>query len=129
MEFTLKLPYPPSNNHYKRKNKNFGKISKRTGKKIKLFVLEPETDRYHREVWFRFRIQGGKKLLSKTIRMEVLVYPPDRRKRDLDNVLKVLMDSLQKAEAYEDDFYIQELMLVRKEIIIGGELIVKLMEI
>lgn len=127
MEFTLRLPYPPSNNHYKKLGAS--RINSRTGKKTRAFYLAPETSRYHREVAFRFLTQGGKKLLSKAIRMEVLVSPPDRRKRDLDNLLKVLSDSLQKCGAYEDDFYIQELLVVRCEVVIGGEVIVKLMEL
>lgn len=127
MEFTLRLPYPPSNNHYKKLGAE--RFNSRTGKLSRSFYLSPETDRYHREVAFRFRVQKGVQLKSKNIRMQIDVYPPDKRRRDLDNVCKVVLDSLQKCEAYEDDFYIQELIVVRREIAIAGELVVHLKEL
>lgn len=39
--------------------------------------------------------------------------PPDRRKRDLDNVLKALLDAIAKGGAIDDDFDIQEITIRR----------------
>jgi crossover junction endodeoxyribonuclease RusA len=43
------------------------------------------------------------------------VYPPDARKRDLDNLLKCLLDSLQTAKVYEDDSQIDYLLIKREK--------------
>jgi crossover junction endodeoxyribonuclease RusA len=42
------------------------------------------------------------------------IYPPDRRKRDMDNVCKVVSDALTKAGVWSDDFQIDRLVLIRK---------------
>jgi len=54
--------------------------------------------------------------------MTIDVYPPDKRKRDLDNICKNLLDSLQKAQIYPDDNQIDLLIIQRKEVVKGGKL-------
>lgn len=51
-----------------------------------------------------------------TGRVEVLIdaYPPDRRKRDLDNILKPLLDILQDYGVLEDDEQIDILTVRRR---------------
>lgn len=51
-------------------------------------------------------------------RLEVLlhVYPPDRRRRDLDNLLKAILDVLAHAGVFKDDFQVWDLRIVRKGI-------------
>ena len=39
----------------------------------------------------------------------IKAYPPDRRKRDLDNIMKATQDSLQKGGAMFDDSQIKKL--------------------
>lgn len=46
--------------------------------------------------------------------MWVTVYPPDRRKRDLDNLLKVLQDAITDGLRI-DDSHIQSVAIVRSE--------------
>ncbi len=48
-------------------------------------------------------------------RFEVLIdaYPPDRRKRDLDNILKPLLDVLQEYGIFPDDEQI-DILIVRR---------------
>ena len=45
------------------------------------------------------------------IRLEAIVTRPDRRRRDVDNLLKSLLDALDHAEVYEDDSQIQDLRI------------------
>ncbi|WP_256824678.1 RusA family crossover junction endodeoxyribonuclease, partial [Pseudomonas aeruginosa] len=45
-------------------------------------------------------------------------------KRDLDNLLKGLLDSLTKAGAWDDDGLVDDLRIVRGEVIAGGEVLV-----
>jgi crossover junction endodeoxyribonuclease RusA len=42
-------------------------------------------------------------------------FPPDRRRRDLDNLLKPTLDALQHGGVYEDDSQIDLLLVRRRE--------------
>jgi crossover junction endodeoxyribonuclease RusA len=50
------------------------------------------------------------------IRVAINVYPPDNRVRDLDNILKVPMDAMQKLCIYKNDSQIDELHVYRKDV-------------
>jgi Holliday junction resolvase RusA-like endonuclease len=130
--YELTLPYPPSNNHYKGivKNPKRPRISKRTGRAIMQFFTPNETKRYHIEVAHRFKIQNGLKMGDKRLRVEIDVYPPlGRRSYDLDNVPKVVLDALQKAEAFNNDSKIDYLLIVRKEKYLEGMLKVRISDL
>ena len=43
------------------------------------------------------------------MKLTLSVYPPDKRKRDIDNILKALLDSLTNAKVYLDDSLIKQL--------------------
>jgi crossover junction endodeoxyribonuclease RusA len=45
--------------------------------------------------------------------MTVIATPPDHRRRDLDNILKALQDSMQAAGVYNDDHQIDDLRVTR----------------
>jgi Holliday junction resolvase RusA-like endonuclease len=47
--------------------------------------------------------------------MFVDAYPPDRRRRDLDNILKAILDALQHAGCYADDSQIHALRAIKQE--------------
>lgn len=47
-------------------------------------------------------------------------YPPDRRRRDIDNILKCLLDSLVNAGVMEDDSLIKRLHMEMREPIPEG---------
>jgi crossover junction endodeoxyribonuclease RusA len=61
-------------------------------------------------------------------RLEVVIHarPPDRRKRDLDNLLKSVLDALVKGGAIPDDGQIDKLAIVRGEPLKGGAITVGL---
>jgi crossover junction endodeoxyribonuclease RusA len=50
------------------------------------------------------------------LRVEIEAFPPDKRKRDLDNVLKSLLDSLTHAGVWEDDSQIEDLRIYKATI-------------
>ena len=50
--------------------------------------------------------------------------PPDRRRRDLDNLPKALLDALQRGGLYEDDSQIDRLLIQRCEPTPGGSIVV-----
>ncbi len=62
------------------------------------------------------------------LRMEIQAFPPDKRKRDLDNPLKACWDSLQHAQVYVDDSQIDQLLITRMPKI-AGKFIVTINEI
>lgn len=100
---TVWLPYPPSVNHY------WG-----TRGKIRFIGAAGKAFRQAAMLaWYATRAQG---FGSARIKVTVEVYPPDRRKRDLDNVLKAAFDALGHARAYEDDSQIDWLSVERKEV-------------
>jgi crossover junction endodeoxyribonuclease RusA len=74
------------------------------------------------DVYYLIRSQQCKTLTSKQLRLELYVYPPDLKKRDLDNLCKAVLDALQRAGIYGDDFYIQQLYLQRMEVKKHGEI-------
>ena len=50
------------------------------------------------------------------LRVEIEACPPDKRKRDLDNILKSLLDSMTHAGVWEDDSQIQDLRIYKSTI-------------
>lgn len=52
--------------------------------------------------------------------VEVVLFPPDKRRRDLDNHMKALLDALTHAGIWEDDSQIDQLQIYRGEVIQDG---------
>ena len=98
---TLDLPYPPSLNRYYR---SFG------GR----VVISREGRRYTDSV-VSILSSCGMTAIRKKVRMRIDVYPPDARRRDIDNILKCLLDSLVKGGALEDDSLIRGLSIEMRE--------------
>jgi crossover junction endodeoxyribonuclease RusA len=61
--------------------------------------------------------------------VDVIVHPPDRRRRDVDNCLKSLLDALQHGGAYQDDSQIVRLSIEKRKPIKGGLTIVQIQEV
>lgn len=123
---TFTLPYPPSVNHYK----SVGQLVRtKSGKLYQKRFNSPETTAFYYKVWQAIRFKAPLRPLESTISLEVSVYPPDKRKRDLDGILKVLMDSLQRGGLILDDYQVARLLVIRRDIIPGGQVIVQLSEI
>jgi crossover junction endodeoxyribonuclease RusA len=55
-------------------------------------------------------------------------FPPDRRRRDLDNLAKPTLDALEHAGVYEDDSQIDLLIIRRQDVVHGGRLEVSVTE-
>lgn len=94
----IKLPYPPSINHYYGLLRSGGKYIKKAGLDFRLAV--------------KLAINGNS-FGAKPLSMIVDLYQKDRRLRDYDNPLKALNDALTKAELWLDDSQVNE-CLVRK---------------
>jgi crossover junction endodeoxyribonuclease RusA len=57
----------------------------------------------------------GIRPLDGALDMEIDLYPPDRRRRDIDNTQKALLDSLAHGGAYHDDGQIDHLDIWRRK--------------
>ena len=99
---TLRLPWPPSVNDFYR--------SVGRGK-----VLISATGReYIATVGGHVRLQQPRWVtLTGRIGVELLVTVPDRRRRDLDNLLKPLLDCLTKSHVWADDCQIDRITIER----------------
>lgn len=125
---TIVLPYPPSVNHYKKIGRT---IKTASGKMYQQRVNSDKTRIYFYQVWMKavqMSRQGDNGFRDATISVEVDVFPADKRKRDLDGILKVLLDALQHAGVYNDDNQIARLLVTRRSMISGGEIVVRINE-
>ncbi len=111
---TYELPYPPSVNHYWRR------VGWRT-------LISRAGRRYRRTVVAMLTLMRAKPLNGPLL-VRVKVFPPDARRRDLDNLQKALLDALEHGGAFADDFQIAKLELERAEIVPGGKVIVVITE-
>jgi Holliday junction resolvase RusA-like endonuclease len=68
----------------------------------------------------------GIEKLSGDLCVRVEVHPPDGRRRDLDNTMKSLLDSLQHGGAYEDDSQIVDLHAIKRPIEPEGKVVVRM---
>ena len=117
------LPYPPSVNHYWESNIRYVK------KKARINVrVSKKGVAYRKEVVYLCKKMKIPKLKGK-VNVRVIVNPPDRRKRDLDNLLKALLDALSAGNVYDDDFQVERLSMVRQEVVKNGRVKVIIKEI
>jgi crossover junction endodeoxyribonuclease RusA len=81
-----------------------------------------EVQKYVQDVGYLILHQRIKPLQSKRLRIDLFVYPPDNKRRDLDNICKAVLDALQHANVFADDFYIQQLYVERCTVRMYGEI-------
>lgn len=112
---SISLPWPPSVNHYWRR---VGKVTK----------VSAEGRKYRQDV---INLVAARQIepLQDRLAVHVRAYPPDRRRRDLDNLPKALLDSMQHAGLYADDGQIDWLLIERGDVREGGSVEVHLREI
>lgn len=103
----LILPFPPSVNSY-------------WGFKGSHRYLTPKAKDFKQSVFWLFRQSQHKGFGGHRLSVSIIFQAPDRRKRDLDNYLKSLLDSLTQAGVYNDDSQIDFLSVSRGDIAQGG---------
>ena len=109
----LDLPWPPTANTYWRHvpwGKGVRSLISRQGRQ------------YRERVQGEALRQGGQARIQGAIRVEIHAYPPDRRRRDLDNLLKAALDAMGHAGVYEDDSQITALSVTRERVEKPGRL-------
>ena len=108
----LELPYPPSVNHYWRRVGARTLIS-RGGRAFRLAVCS-------------ILAAYGIRPLAGPLEVFIDLYPPDRRRRDVDNTQKALLDALAHGGAYFDDSQVVHLDTWKREPLDGGKAVVRI---
>ena len=118
---TLELPFPPTANTYYR-TVRMGKLCRvilsNRGRKYKeevareLTIIQNDNQTRYDELPF---------LPTDRLAVDIRLFAPNRRKYDIDNRIKPLLDALAYAVVYPDDEAIDEITVHRHEIIKGGK--------
>ncbi len=114
----IRLPWPPSVNHFYRAIGR-GRV-----------VISDEGREYiDRAGWSVFEQHPKCKRLAGRLSVTIMATMPDKRKRDIDNILKVSIDCLTKSHVWNDDSQIDKLAIERGAVCGPGWLDVCITEI
>lgn len=97
----LELPWPPSVNHYWRFGRGHFHISSE-GRAYKLMVAG-------------IIATAGIRPFSGNVRVTLDAHPPDRRRRDLDNLEKAVFDACAVRRGFATGLYFDDVQVKRKE--------------
>lgn len=103
----IELPWPPSINNY---------YSVVHGRK----VLSKRGRQYKKDAVHLMMEQVIGKNLQGKVAINIHAHPPDNRKRDLDNILKPVLDSLTEYGVFPDDSVVDDLRIMRFPKVKGG---------
>ncbi len=99
MQIELTLPWPPSVNSIWRQGRRH-------------VYRDPKYLSWIKESHGEWLIQRGKiRSIKGEFRLEIALYPPDKRLRDIDNLPKCLLDFLQNAGIIENDHFCRSLLV------------------
>lgn len=110
------LPFPPTINSY---------FAEYKGRRI----LSEKGRKYKREVNCAIREKGLVKFDDKFVGVNLKLFMPDKRVRDINNVIKALEDSLVYAGVIDDDVQIKEFHNFKPMYIKGGLAVVQIYEV
>ena len=103
MHYEIHLPFPPTvNNYYVKTNR--GIYISQKGRKFRAEVLKAISE----------QLPGVH--IDERMLVEIVLYPPDARKRDVDNYNKALLDAITEADLWEDDKLIDQLFMYRGQV-------------
>ncbi|MEN0584465.1 MULTISPECIES: RusA family crossover junction endodeoxyribonuclease [unclassified Kosakonia] len=110
----LILPFPPSVNTYWRAP-NKGPLKGR-------HLISAAGRKYQSDACAAIieQLRRLPKPSSEPASVEVILYPPDARRRDIDNYNKALLDSLTHAGVWEDDRQVKRLLVEWGPVVKGG---------
>lgn len=115
-DINLYLPWPPTVNSYYGTARSGVKYITKKGRVFRELVEEA----LHEQV------PGI--TVDEHIFLDVVLYPPDKRTRDLDNYMKALLDACTIGRLWEDDSLIDQLHIYRGEVISGGQVKISIAE-
>lgn len=103
----LNLPFPPSVNTYYRRGAHTTYMSKQ-GREYKAKVSD-----YIAE-------SGTPKLGDARVHLEIVLWPKDKRKYDIDNRLKALLDCIESSGVINSDEQVDSINVYRGDGIVSG---------
>lgn len=107
----LELPWPPSINHYYRVvhgRQVLGQAGRRYREMVESLLAESPGER-----------------LAGPLEIAVELYPPDRRRRDIDNYNKCLLDALTVGGLWEDDSQVRRMAVAMQDPVPEGAVVVR----
>ena len=116
MKASFPLPFPPSMNTYWRNFRGrtiIGKEGRAFRENVIQYVIDNNIPKF-----------GDRKL-----KITLILRPRDKRKIDIDNRIKAVLDALEHAGVFDDDFQVDHIEMIRGEQIKGGLLHVCIEEI
>jgi len=120
----LKLPWPPSNHYYDNAIKRA-----KTGRRYMARKISVRGQKFRQDVCSIFFKQKVKSFGKTRVAMTLEFYPPDLRRRDYDNTLKAIQDSLTYGGVYDDDSQIKQGHWYEKDVSSPGYVRVMIEEI
>jgi len=117
LDIEIHLPWPPTVNSY------YG--HKPIKRKIIPYIKKAGKE-YREAVHQAIVEQVGYLELDESLHVEVVLYPPDERRRDLDNYMKALLDACTHAKLWEDDSLIDQLVIYRGRKCPKGAVIIRI---
>ena len=115
----IRLPFPPSVNGYWRAFKRGNictQIISKKGREYRAAVEDKMFDYDYKTYYCKLKV-------------EITLYPPDKRKRDLDNYTKATLDALTHAGVWDDDSQIDHLTIKRGIIVKPGFVDIKIKQL
>ena len=113
-DIVLHLPWPPTVNSYYKITKYGQRYLDKKVRPFRELVAESLSE----------QVPGL--ALDDRLFLEVYLFPPDRRKRDLDNYMKGLLDAVTQAEMWVDDSLIDQLHIFRGETVDEGAVVISI---
>ena len=114
MKIDFFLPFPPSINSFYSKTRNGLFISKKGAA-------------YQSSGIISIREQlGPMEGIDTKINLAIILYPPDRRTRDLDNYIKPLLDTITKSGIWMDDSLVDQMLVYRGAVLQAGSCFVRI---
>lgn len=101
MLYEFYTEFPPSVNNYYVKTQRGVSISQK-GKKFRAALAE-----------HLFQQIGSANMIDYPVMVEVILWPPDLRKRDVDNNMKSLLDAITQTGFWVDDCLVDQLFIYR----------------
>lgn len=118
----LLLPWPPSVNQYWRHA-----LFKTKRGTVARTLLSRQGRMYRNKALATIAKQYPiHEIIRDPVKVEIHLFPPDKRKRDIDNYNKGILDALTYARIWEDDHLVDQLLVKRKEQVPNGSVTLRI---